>query len=135
MFTLRFSATATPRDILPRPQVLIDSLNNVEDTKGNNGQAGRLMVTNLRLLWYSYKNLHCNLCELNNKGERWAHRISASLSTYGPLAVALLSCPHRNDLHAHSTLAGLRKTPWQPLGVLAQPDSPANAVSFLLLLA
>lgn len=57
---------------LPRPQVLIDSLNNVEDTKGNNGQAGRLMVTNLRLLWYSYKNLHCNLCELNNKGEERA---------------------------------------------------------------
>lgn len=54
---------ARSRPTRPCLQVLIDSLNNVEDTKGNNGQAGRLMVTNLRLLWYSYKNLHCNLCK------------------------------------------------------------------------
>lgn len=56
-FDIKYSAEPT----FTCGEVLIDSLNNVEDTKGNNGQAGRLMVTNLRLLWYSYKNLHCNL--------------------------------------------------------------------------
>lgn len=32
-------------------EVVIDSLNDVEDTKGNNGQSGRLIVTNLRVIW------------------------------------------------------------------------------------
>ncbi|XP_063421921.1 Bardet-Biedl syndrome 5 protein homolog isoform X3 [Mytilus trossulus] len=32
---------------------LIDSLNAVEDTKGNNGDRGRLIVTNLRIIWHS----------------------------------------------------------------------------------
>jgi Bardet-Biedl syndrome 5 protein len=32
-------------------EVIIDSLNDVEDTKGNNGQSGRLIVTNLRVIW------------------------------------------------------------------------------------
>eukprot|EP00056_Hartaetosiga_gracilis_P004112 m.71571 g.71571 ORF g.71571 m.71571 type:complete len:132 (+) comp11708_c0_seq5:66-461(+) len=30
---------------------IVDSLDNVEDTKGNNGVKGRLIVTNLRLIW------------------------------------------------------------------------------------
>ncbi|KAL0276467.1 UNVERIFIED_CONTAM: hypothetical protein PYX00_004032 [Menopon gallinae] len=32
---------------------LIDKLDSVEDTKGNGGDKGRLMVTNLRIIWYS----------------------------------------------------------------------------------
>eukprot|EP00729_Bicosta_minor_P017520 gene17520-7787_t len=43
-------------------EVLIDHLGEIEDTKGNNGQTGRLMVTNLRLIWVSDKRTRTNLC-------------------------------------------------------------------------
>jgi Bardet-Biedl syndrome 5 protein len=39
----------------------IDSINSVEDTKGNNGERGSLIVTNLRLLWISHANSRINL--------------------------------------------------------------------------
>ncbi|CAG5123192.1 unnamed protein product, partial [Candidula unifasciata] len=40
---------------------LIDKLDAVEDTKGNNGDRGRLMVTNLRIIWYSLEMPRANL--------------------------------------------------------------------------
>ncbi len=40
---------------------LIDSINSVEDTKGNNGERGSLIVTNLRILWISHANNNINL--------------------------------------------------------------------------
>lgn len=40
---------------------LIDSINSVEDTKGNNGERGSLIVTNLRLIWVSHANSSVNL--------------------------------------------------------------------------
>ena len=40
---------------------LIDSINSVEDTKGNNGERGSLIVTNLRILWVSHANSKINL--------------------------------------------------------------------------
>jgi Bardet-Biedl syndrome 5 protein len=40
---------------------LIDSINSVEDTKGNNGERGSLVVTNLRILWISHNNSRINL--------------------------------------------------------------------------
>lgn len=39
----------------------IDSINAVEDTKGNNGERGILIVTNLRLIWTSAKSARTNL--------------------------------------------------------------------------
>jgi Bardet-Biedl syndrome 5 protein len=36
-------------------EVEIDSINSVEDTKGNNGQHGQLTVTNLRLIWVAHR--------------------------------------------------------------------------------
>lgn len=42
-------------------EILIDSINSVEDTKGNNGERGSLIVTNLRLIWASHKNPKVNL--------------------------------------------------------------------------
>lgn len=39
----------------------IDSINSVEDTKGNNGDKGALMITNLRLIWISHKHPRTNL--------------------------------------------------------------------------
>jgi Bardet-Biedl syndrome 5 protein len=33
----------------------------VEDTKGNNGEPGKLMLTNLRLIWISNKQQRTNI--------------------------------------------------------------------------
>ena len=46
-------------------------MNNVEDTKGNNGDRGSLIITNLRLIWFCDKDRRVNLsigydCVLNN---------------------------------------------------------------------
>ena len=35
---------------------LIDQIGDVEDTKGNNGEQGNLLITNLRLIWFSKQN-------------------------------------------------------------------------------
>jgi len=42
-------------------EVIIDSINSVEDTKGNNGERGSLIVTNLRIIWASHANMKINL--------------------------------------------------------------------------
>jgi hypothetical protein len=39
----------------------IDSMNSVEDTKGNNGERGELVITNLRLMWWSTRSRKTNL--------------------------------------------------------------------------
>ena len=42
-------------------EYIIDSINSVEDTKGNNGERGSLVVTNLRILWIAHKSNRTNL--------------------------------------------------------------------------
>lgn len=42
---------------------LIDKLDSVEDTKGNGGDKGRLMVTNLRIIWHSLTTPRVSLCK------------------------------------------------------------------------
>jgi len=44
-----------------RGEYIIDKINSVEDTKGNNGDRGSLIVTNLRVMWVSHKNNRTNL--------------------------------------------------------------------------
>lgn len=39
----------------------IDSINSVEDTKGNNGEKGQLSISNLRIIWCSHKDPRTNL--------------------------------------------------------------------------
>ncbi len=39
----------------------IDSINSVEDTKGNNGERGSLIISNLRIIWVSHRNTRTNL--------------------------------------------------------------------------
>jgi hypothetical protein len=46
---------------LRRGEVIIDSLEPVEDTKGNNGESGVLQVTNLRMIWMATSNFKTNL--------------------------------------------------------------------------
>ncbi|KAJ8282458.1 hypothetical protein COCON_G00049770 [Conger conger] len=52
----------TPQQMKMRPgEVLIDCLDSIEDTKGNNGDRGRLLVTNLRIIWHSLALPRVNL--------------------------------------------------------------------------
>jgi len=46
---------------LRRGEFQIDSINSVEDTKGNNGERGIMIVTNLRIMWTSAKSARTNL--------------------------------------------------------------------------
>ena len=46
-----------PAALRCRPgEKLIDSIPDVEDTKGNSGELGLLLITNLRLIWYANKD-------------------------------------------------------------------------------
>jgi Bardet-Biedl syndrome 5 protein len=38
-----------------------ETIDNIEDTKGNNGDIGTMIFTNLRILWYSSDNIKINL--------------------------------------------------------------------------
>ncbi|XP_057279610.1 Bardet-Biedl syndrome 5 protein isoform X2 [Pezoporus wallicus] len=52
----------SPQQMKMRPgEILIDCLESVEDTKGNNGDRGRLLVTNLRIIWRSLSLPRVNL--------------------------------------------------------------------------
>lgn len=42
---------------------IIDKMDLIEDTKGNGGDKGRLIVTNLRVLWYSVTTPRISLCK------------------------------------------------------------------------
>jgi len=42
-------------------EIEVDNINSVEDTKGNNGERGALLATNLRLIWCSHKSPKTNL--------------------------------------------------------------------------
>eukprot|EP00898_Chlorokybus_atmophyticus_P005142 jgi/Chlat1/5629/Chrsp369S05412 len=46
---------------LRRGEVLIDSIDGIEDTKGNNGDKGDFLISNLRLIWISQRNRKTNL--------------------------------------------------------------------------
>ena len=43
-------------------EILIDKLDSIEDTKGNSGDRGRLLVTNLRVIWHSLTMQRVSLC-------------------------------------------------------------------------
>ncbi|XP_012561842.2 Bardet-Biedl syndrome 5 protein homolog isoform X1 [Hydra vulgaris] len=50
------------QQIKNRPgEVVIDKLESVEDTKGNNGDKGKMLVTNLRIIWHSHAMPRVNL--------------------------------------------------------------------------
>jgi hypothetical protein len=50
-----------------RGEVMIDSINSVEDTKGNNGERGSLAITNLRIIWQSHRHSRTNLSVWGNR--------------------------------------------------------------------
>ncbi|XP_069110812.1 BBSome complex member BBS5-like [Argopecten irradians] len=51
-----------PSQMKMRPgEKMIDRLDAIEDTKGNNGDRGRIIVTNLRIIWHSLNMPRVNL--------------------------------------------------------------------------
>lgn len=42
---------------------ILDIIDSVEDTKGNLGDVGRVIITNLRIMWYSLSNPKFTLCK------------------------------------------------------------------------
>ena len=57
---IRFDVSAD--ELEPRKgEYAIDHMNQVEDTKGNNGERGELRITNLRLVWWSSRKARTNL--------------------------------------------------------------------------
>ena len=44
---------------------LIDKIEQIEDTKGNSGDKGRVLVTNLRIIWHSIASPRVSLCKLH----------------------------------------------------------------------
>ena len=41
----------------------VDRLDSIEDTKGNAGDRGRIIVTNLRVIWHSQSMPRVSLCK------------------------------------------------------------------------
>ena len=50
-------------------EILIDKLDSIEDTKGNAGDRGRLLITNLRVIWHSASMPRVSLCKYR-QGQR-----------------------------------------------------------------
>ena len=44
----------------------VDQLDGVEDAKGNSGQKGLMVITNLRLMWSHWKRPAINLCKCSS---------------------------------------------------------------------
>lgn len=57
---VRFDCSKKELDFRPG-ETLLELIDEVEDTKGNNGVAGELLITNLRLLWWSKKKRGSNI--------------------------------------------------------------------------
>eukprot|EP00118_Oscarella_pearsei_P003894 m.16198 g.16198 ORF g.16198 m.16198 type:complete len:342 (+) comp26779_c0_seq2:34-1059(+) len=57
---VRFDITLQQMKMRPG-EILVDRLDSVEDTKGNNGDRGRVLITNLRVIWYSQAVPRVNL--------------------------------------------------------------------------
>lgn len=54
-------------------------MNSVEDTKGNNGERGELVITNLRMVWYSARSRKTNLSAQRGAPSLYSHRHSGGL--------------------------------------------------------
>ncbi len=52
---IRFDVPTATLQCRPGEKI-VDTIPQVEDTKGNNGELGNLVITNLRLIWYSEAN-------------------------------------------------------------------------------
>ena len=62
-------------------ELLIDKLDSIEDTKGNSGDRGRLLVTNLRVIWHSLTMQRVSLC--NEETRKYTFQICWNILAVG----------------------------------------------------
>ena len=65
MFFNLFDLTSNRQMRMRSGEMLIDKLDSIEDTKENAGDRGRLLVTNLRVIWHSQSMPRVSLCMLS----------------------------------------------------------------------
>lgn len=66
---------------LRKGEKCLDTINNIEDSKGNNGDVGVMMFTNLRIVWFCVENLKLNLsigydCILSSEAKQINSKVS-----------------------------------------------------------
>jgi len=86
---------------LRRGESIIDSINSVEDTKGNNGDRGCLTITNLRIMWQSHRHARANLSASHQAQRRRRRRcgpVSAARSSAANIARAA-AAPYTHRRH------------------------------------
>lgn len=49
---------------------ILHIIDSVEDSKGNAGDIGRVVISNLRLMWFSLTNPKFTLCKFNTKHQK-----------------------------------------------------------------
>ena len=101
-----------PRYLLTfaKGEFLIDSINSVEDTKGNNGEQGSLSITNLRILWISHKNTTVNL--------------SIGLKTINQLSIRKASSKQRGSVQALFLTAKMGRSKFEFIFTSLVANSP-----------
>ena len=74
-------------------EMIVDSINSVEDTKGNNGERGSLIVTNLRIIWVRIEIVF----PLSPPPFIFHRPVSpsvSSFSSYTIMLIVMLACDH-----------------------------------------
>lgn len=66
---------------LRKGEKCLDTISNIEDSKGNNGDVGVMMFTNLRIVWFCVENLKLNLsigydCILSSEAKQIVTKVS-----------------------------------------------------------
>lgn len=97
-------------------EIMVDKLDLIEDTKGNSGDNGRLIVTNLRILWHSLSlpriNLSIGFNTFVTINSKTVSTVTIKNSKFGPTLVIL-----SNENNGGYVL-GFRINPIQKLNTL-----------------
>jgi Bardet-Biedl syndrome 5 protein len=106
---LRFDAPLS--DLRPRlGEFEIDSINSVEDSKGNNGDRGFLVVTNLRLIWASHKRPKTNLSIGLNSIVKLSIK-TANSRLRGSIQALFVMCKYQKSRYEFIFTSLVRKSP------------------------
>ena len=83
-------------------EILIDKLDSIEDTKGNAGDRGRLLITNLRVIWHSASMPRVSLCKYRDGESGCA--VCAIVHPIFSLIATFISFQGKNDFRNRSKI-------------------------------
>jgi Bardet-Biedl syndrome 5 protein len=101
---------------LRRGEILVDYINGVEDTKGNNGERGYLVITNLRLIWYSERQPKTNL--------------SIGYDCISHIEIKLIQSKLRGNVHGLNLRTRFKQTRYEFIFTSLIENSPRLFTSF-----